>query len=210
MMEDYKVAENEGVCAYVVPCGPLQTNVGVIAHRSWKYWFLIDAPSGICRKLMQEGMELSACRGVWLTHVHWDHIGDVAILQTSRAVIYGNSGDQMMFEHPEVMHAWSGGMFEGSPFSLDVDVQDGEEVELFPGTMVKSLWVPGHSQGSMAYYLAQLNVAFVGDTWFKGGVGRTDLPGGNEKVLMQSIQSHLRTLPKGTCVVPGHGPFFRI
>jgi len=46
----------------------------------------------------------------------------------------------------------------------------------------------------------------AGDTLFAGSIGRTDLPGGNSRQILDSIESRLITLPEETMVVPGHGP----
>jgi len=56
------------------------------------------------------------------------------------------------------------------------------------------------------FYFPQAGAAFVGDALFAGSVGRTDLPGGDMKVLEHSIRSQIYTLPGKTVVYPGHGP----
>ena len=58
----------------------------------------------------------------------------------------------------------------------------------------------------MLFYFASSGAAFVGDALFAGSVGRTDLPGGDFKVLEQSIREQIYTLPADTKVFPGHGP----
>lgn len=70
---------------------------------------------------------------------------------------------------------------------------------------IKVLAVPGHSAGSVAFYLPASGVVFVGDTLFNQGIGRTDLPGGNYRKIVQSIKEKLYTLPGETVVLPGHG-----
>jgi hydroxyacylglutathione hydrolase len=63
---------------------------------------------------------------------------------------------------------------------------------------------PGHTQGSVVFLLGER--LFGGDTLFRRGVGRTDLPGGDSKALVASIQEKLYVLPEETIVYPGHGP----
>ena len=46
----------------------------------------------------------------------------------------------------------------------------------------------------------------AGDTLFAGSIGRTDLPGGNSRQIIDSIHSRLLALPEETKVLPGHGP----
>ena len=69
----------------------------------------------------------------------------------------------------------------------------------------KILHVPGHTQGSVCFYDEKAGILFSGDTMFKGDWGRTDLPGGNESQIQQSLK-RLRTLKSDTVVCPGHGP----
>jgi len=56
------------------------------------------------------------------------------------------------------------------------------------------------------FYSAEAGVAFVGDVVFMGSIGRTDLPGGDYRQLMQSIREQVLTLPDNTVLYPGHGP----
>ncbi len=58
----------------------------------------------------------------------------------------------------------------------------------------------------MTFYFPALNLAVVGDTLFYESVGRTDLPGGSQAALQNSIQTVLYRLPQDTTAIPGHGP----
>jgi glyoxylase-like metal-dependent hydrolase (beta-lactamase superfamily II) len=51
-----------------------------------------------------------------------------------------------------------------------------------------------------------MKMLIAGDTLFAGSIGRTDLPGGNGKQIIQSIEARLLALPDDTRVIPGHGP----
>ena len=66
---------------------------------------------------------------------------------------------------------------------------------------------PGHTPGSLCFYSEKEGVLFSGDTLFFDGVGRTDLPGGSDKKLRESIEKKIAVLPPETRVFPGHGPF---
>ena len=66
--------------------------------------------------------------------------------------------------------------------------------------------VPGHSEGSIAFYSAEDNFIITGDVLFKGSIGRTDLPGGDYNILIESIQNKILILLVNTRVYPGHGP----
>lgn len=66
------------------------------------------------------------------------------------------------------------------------------------------LHTPGHTPGCVVYYCKEEKVAFSGDTLFRGSIGRTDFPGGNSFLIIQSLRM-LAQLPDDTTVLPGHG-----
>ena len=66
--------------------------------------------------------------------------------------------------------------------------------------------VPGHSPGSLAYYIKEEGIVFTGDVLFYRSVGRSDLPKGDFETLAASIREKLYTLPENTVVYCGHGP----
>ena len=65
---------------------------------------------------------------------------------------------------------------------------------------------PGHSEGSLCYYFADLGLVITGDLLFFRSVGRTDLPGGDGGKLVTSLRESIYTLPDNVVVYPGHGP----
>lgn len=71
--------------------------------------------------------------------------------------------------------------------------------------ILEVLHCPGHTPGHIVFYNQRARLVVVGDVLFKNAIGRTDLPGGDGRVLRQSIRRHLFTLPDATCVIPGHG-----
>ena len=71
----------------------------------------------------------------------------------------------------------------------------------------EAVFTPGHSPGSISFIFKQDGFAIVGDTLFEGSIGRTDLLGGSTKVLLQSIENKLLTLPEDTYIYPGHGRY---
>ena len=70
---------------------------------------------------------------------------------------------------------------------------------------IRVLHTPGHSPGGVCYHFEHDKLLICGDTLFKGSVGRSDLPGGDPRILAQSLQ-RLTTLPDDLQVIPGHGP----
>ena len=85
----------------------------------------------------------------------------------------------------------------------DAFLTDGQIIR-FGSVSLKVLHTPGHSPGSVSLYGS--GTLFSGDTLFCEGVGRTDLPGGSQKDLENSILTKICPLPRETLVLPGHGP----
>lgn len=72
--------------------------------------------------------------------------------------------------------------------------------------ILKVLYTPGHSPGSISFYCEAQHFVIGGDVLFLQSIGRTDLPGGNHEQLLTSIREQLFVLPYETIVYPGHGP----
>ena len=89
--------------------------------------------------------------------------------------------------------------------SPDAYLTDGQRVGLksYPAQV---LHTPGHTQGSVCLYFKRIDLLVAGDTLFAGSIGRTDLPGGDSKKILESIHGRLMGLPEDTTVLPGHGP----
>jgi glyoxylase-like metal-dependent hydrolase (beta-lactamase superfamily II) len=71
---------------------------------------------------------------------------------------------------------------------------------------LKTLYTPGHADGSVCFYSEAAKFVITGDVLFRDSIGRTDLPSGDFDLLMESIREKLFTLPDSTVVYPGHGP----
>jgi glyoxylase-like metal-dependent hydrolase (beta-lactamase superfamily II) len=85
-----------------------------------------------------------------------------------------------------------------------------EEGDTILDTDLTVIHTPGHTPGGISIYSESDLILFSGDTLFFEGVGRTDLPGGNTDLLLQSIREKLFSLPEDTRVFPGHGPYTTI
>ena len=153
--------------------------------------------------LDERGLRL---RSVYATHGHPDHIAAAPALARKYGVPwYLHSGDFRLV-------GWGNDLLEyfGLPkISVD-DVRPRElgimRHEILPGLFMDVIEAPGHTPGGVAYYFPDESMLLIGDTLFQDSIGRYDLPGGDSKMLFQSISNiHGMNLPGHTEVVHGHG-----
>ena len=90
------------------------------------------------------------------------------------------------------------------PPEVDSFVTAGETIEL-GAIRLGVRFTPGHTPGHVSYVLDSDRVVFCGDCLFAGSIGRTDLPGGDHALLLQSIREQLMSLPDDFTVASGHG-----
>ena len=138
------------------------------------------------------------------THGHFDHIiGNAFVCETYKIETCAHKNDLDNFEQ-----ATSHGVFFGvdvmQPPTPQCFLNDGDEIK-FGNSSLKVIFTPGHTLGGICLYSEVNELLFSGDTLFAGSIGRTDLPGGNYDVLMNSIEK-LMSLPENTNVFCGHGP----
>lgn len=138
-------------------------------------------------------------KAILLTHGHVDHIGAVSALREGGVPVYIHKKDADMLTNPNLSLASMLGL-PASQGEADFDLTEG--VMELCGLTVSVLHTPGHTPGSVCFLID--NVLFSGDTLFEGGVGRTDLPGGDDKALKASL-SRLIQMDPVTAVCPGHG-----
>ena len=160
--------------------------------------------------------------GIALTHGHVDHVAALGRLRDGYASrgyklpIAINPADRRFLgsggleTHRESLEHL--GLDEVSFFGEDSSELPKADIRLKDGDHVFNmelvvLETPGHTPGSVCFYAEKEGILFSGDTLFFDGVGRTDLPGGSEKKLRESIQGKIAVLPPETRVFSGHGPF---
>jgi len=135
------------------------------------------------------------------THGHSDHTaGNDAIKAHTGAKLLIHAKDAGRLG--KVLHSTFSRIIggKGSP-EADVLLQDNDVIQI-GAVRLKVLHTPGHTAGGICLYSA--GHIFTGDTLFVGAVGRTDLPGGSMKQLLNTIHEKIYTLPGDTVVWPGH------
>lgn len=139
------------------------------------------------------------------THCHIDHILGMHFVRNRYKIpSYAHLSELPLLNNGPLMGDLYGFVFEPVP-PLDKHLSH-KDVISFGNSEILAIHVPGHSQGSLAYYSEKDAFLISGDALFKGSIGRTDLPGGDYDTLISSIQNNLFSLPVNTSVWPGHGP----
>ena len=140
------------------------------------------------------------------THLHIDHLFGVnEAIRRYGVGLSASLADEFLAERVAQQAAMFGITRPMAEVTIANPLNDGDEIRLGSETL-KVIATPGHSLGGICFYNESNNMLFSGDTLFQGGIGRTDLPGGNYATLIHSITDRLLTLPDNTTVFPGHGP----
>src|SRR6185312_2565726 len=93
-----------------------------------------------------------------------------------------------------------------SPGKVEIDHSLNEQDTVKAGPLIANVMhTPGHTEGSICLYFPAEKKLIAGDTLFAGSIGRTDLPGGSMRKILQSIHEKVLALPDETVVLPGHG-----
>jgi glyoxylase-like metal-dependent hydrolase (beta-lactamase superfamily II) len=190
--------ENKKLLIKTIQVGELQTNCYIVADKDKHQGIIVD-PGADADIIKKEISILSvSISAIINTHGHIDHTG-------------ANSG----FDYPVWIHRLDADCLTDSNLNLSYFLglslkskrpsrllEDGDIIDV--GSIAfRCIHTPGHTPGSICLYTE--GCLFSGDTLFHLGVGRTDLPGGSQERLEDSIRNKILVLPKNTIVYPGHG-----
>lgn len=144
---------------------------------------------------------------VILTHCHVDHIAGVpeVLRRWPDLPLYVAQPEQEALSNPAVNMSMMVGEAVRVTASDVRDLRPGDQLQL-EELRWQVLDTSGHSAGGRSLYCQAAGVVIVGDALFAGGIGRVDLPGGDEERLLQNIRSQLLSLPDNVTVISGHGP----
>jgi len=177
---------------------PLGTNCYLIGDEQAKACAVVD-PGGSPEKILQMVQESRLdLQMLLLTHAHYDHVGAVPALLE-------RFSDLPVYAHPKELCP------AGTPnpryflpnLGKNQRTYDSGDTLALGGLEIKVLHTPGHSAGSVTLLVG--DVMLCGDTLFAGCCGRSDLPGGSEVDLLDSL-ARLGRLEGDWKVCPGHGP----
>ena len=187
------------------PVGMIGCNCTILGDEQSREAIVVDPGDDIPNILARLARHKLTAKQILVTHAHIDHIaGAQQLKQITGAPISYNQNDLPLVAMMDIQAGWFG-METPDVQPPDQDLSDGDTLSI-QGLACIIHHTPGHTQGSLCLYLPDHDLLLAGDTLFAGSVGRTDLPGGNAKQLIDSIRTHLLPLPEETIVIPGHGP----
>ena len=140
------------------------------------------------------------------THCHIDHIlGNKFVANTWGLNLETHQNDIELLENSsEIARLYGFIDYEKSPSTTQF-LNEGDIVE-FGKSKLKILYTPGHAPGHISLYSKEEKFIISGDVLFNNSIGRTDLPGGDFNVLIESIKTKILCLDDDTVVYCGHGP----
>ena len=183
--------------------GPMQANCYILASGEFASAIIIDP--GEEEPKIKRILDRHKLKPAFIinTHGHYDHIG---CDDKFSVAVYIHKEDLILLRSPEFN--LSSQFANGYQVKSKVEtLKDNQIIEL-EDIKLKVIHVPGHTPGGIALLMQKPTnkIVFTGDSLFFQGIGRSDLTGGNEELLVSSIKKRLLTLPQDTVIYPGHGP----
>lgn len=183
--------------------GPLGTNCYICMEENQS---VIVDPGGEGAEIIELLRELKLTPiAVLLTHAHFDHIGAVDEISSYYSIpVYLHEAEKEWLSNPNL----NGSAF----FPVEEVTVNATNFHLSLGRFSIGKFefeirhTPGHSPGSVSFIEHEEKLVISGDALFNQGIGRTDLPGGDMDILLDSIENQLYTLGEEYRVLPGHGP----
>ena len=182
--------------------GSYNSNCYILVHGGEA---LVIDPSASAKSILDRvEKEGAVLKGILLTHGHFDHIVSIDTLRRACPVpLMIHKEDAEMLEDGR-KNAFT--LFFGQDISYQGAqrlLEHGDKINL-GGIDIEVIHLPGHSKGSVCYYIPGERTMFTGDLLFAQGYGRADLHGGNMFTLRTSLCA-LRSYPKNVIIYPGHG-----
>ena len=138
------------------------------------------------------------------THGHIDHIAGIEYLSKKYGIeLYMHSDDIDNINRSAAMGAAFGFNIEVPTCKVNF-VKEGDSIS-FGNSHLQVIELPGHTKGGVGFYSPEQQIIMVGDTLFRGSIGRTDLPGGDYETIIKSIIKKLLPLGDEVRYYSGHG-----
>ena len=187
------------------PISPYVQNAPIAYCEETKESIYID-PGDELDKLIavQESLDLKP-QYIFITHGHIDHAAAAKELANmyDLKIIGPHIADDFLLQALEIQ----GQMYnmKAQNFTPDQWLKEGDTLR-FGNQILDIKHCPGHAPGHVIAINNNAKKVIAGDVLFNGSIGRTDLPQGNHKDLIDSIHKHLLVLDDSFTVHCGHGP----
>lgn len=192
------------------PVNPIEENTYVVSDESG-HAFIIDCGALYAHEREAIGSYISSAgltlEAHLLTHAHFDHAFGSAYVHSAfglgprfhaaDASLYTGMDQQLQLMFGMSLHEPLPPA--GEPLSADTPLQLGQH-------RFRVIETPGHTPGGICLYAEHDGILFSGDSLFRQSIGRTDLPGGNYRTLIESLTALFAWLPDQVTIYPGHGP----
>jgi len=180
-----------------IQVGMLDVNCYLVPIKDKNRLYIID-PGAEADRIIKAAKKFNCADYIiLLTHAHIDHISAVGcVAKALNAPVVLDTNEHGLYDSPNNQIL----PFMSAAKDLPKTVENISDADF------EIIQTPGHTLGGVAYYFPTLPALFSGDTLFAQSVGRTDLPGGDHQVLLNSIKTKLMVLPETLPVYPGHGP----
>lgn len=188
----------------ILPLGMVQANCYILQDNK-KRCIIVD-PGGQGEMLIDFIKEKNVTPiAILLTHAHFDHIGAVdEVLSVWDVPVHMHKKEFNWLKDPKLNGSNHFGLPDVTVNKIPVKLKMGEKL-IIEDFQFDVFHTPGHSPGSVSFYMKDEGIVISGDALFQGSVGRTDLVEGNFDILKKSIEEKLFTLPDETVVYSGHG-----
>ncbi|REE92821.1 glyoxylase-like metal-dependent hydrolase (beta-lactamase superfamily II) [Paenibacillus taihuensis] len=186
--------------------GPLQTNCYLLTEETGQRAFIVDpgmGPKRLVERIKERGLTIEA---IVLTHAHFDHMAGVDEVRRNfgcPVYLHDAEADWLTDARKNGSARWEDVTPPLTTEPAEYALSEGQQLQLI-GHTFRVMHTPGHSPGSVSLLCGEHLLS--GDVLFRQSVGRTDLPGGKERDLYDSIRTKLYKLDPGVRVYPGHGP----
>ncbi|CAA7622058.1 Zn-dependent hydrolase [Candidatus Terasakiella magnetica] len=187
----------------LVTSPPWYENCYLVQHKPTKSLAIID-PGGDGERILEAVAALGGKPEViFLTHGHPDHLGAAHQIEVALKIPTRAHADELpVISNSSDLNKSFTGKSQQGPGSLETFT--GEPTETLGGAPIRILHTPGHTPGGICLDFGPFVI--TGDTLFRNGIGRTDLPGGSEQQLWASINRLLGLVEDDVVLFSGHGP----